>query len=132
MAFLIRWLIAFVLIAATWNPTPINYVRWARANWDSQLPLAVLGGVILGIGYLIYLRATVRSIGIAGMLIVVALFAALVWVLIDFGILETGNSVTNQWLAIILASIVLGVGLTWSIVRRKISGQVDMDDLEES
>lgn len=131
MAFLIRWLIAFALIAATWNPTQVNYLDWARANWETQLPLIVLGGVVLGIGYLIYLRATMRSIGIAGMLIVVALFGALVWVLIDFGILETGNSVTNQWLAILLSSIVFGVGLSWSLVRRRISGQVDIDDVDE-
>ena len=28
-------------------------------------------------------------------------------------------------------SIVLGIGLSWSIVRRNLSGQVDMDDVEE-
>lgn len=131
MAFLIRWLIAFVLLAVTWNPTPMNFTRWALENWETQMPMVALGAIVLIIGYIVYLRATMRSIGPFGMLLVVALFAAVVWVLIDMGVLETGNSVTNQWLAIVLASLVLGVGLTWSILRRKISGQVDIDDVED-
>jgi hypothetical protein len=39
--------------------------------------------------------------------------------------------VVNQWLSILLASLVLGIGLSWSILRRRISGQVDIDDVDE-
>ncbi|MCB1395478.1 MAG: hypothetical protein H6898_04435 [Rhodobacter sp.] len=131
MSFVIRWAIAFVLLAATWNPTPWNYVRWATENWQAQLPVTVLAGLILLVGYIIYLRATLRSIGPVGMALVAAVFAALVWVLVDWGILDVGNSALNQWLGILLASLVLGIGLSWSLVRRRISGQVDMDDVDE-
>jgi len=131
MSFLIRWLTAFVLLAVTWNPTEWNFSRWALQNWETQLPLAVLGGLVLVVVYLVYLRATLRSIGPIGMALVAAVFAALIWVLIDWGWLETGNSVINQWLGIILASLVLGIGLSWSIFRRRISGQVDIDDVDE-
>lgn len=131
MAVLIRWLIAFVLLAATWNPTDWNFSRWAAENWDTQMPLAVLGGLVLAVVYIVYLRATLRSIGPIGMALVAAVFGALIWVLIDWGWLETGNSVINQWLGIVLASLVLGIGLSWSILRRRISGQVDIDDVDE-
>jgi hypothetical protein len=131
MAVLIRWLIAFVLLAATWNPTDWNFSRWAAENWDTQMPLAVLGGLVLAVVYIVYLRATLRSIGPIGMALVAAVFGALIWVLIDWGWLQTGNSVTNQWLGIVLASLVLGIGLSWSILRRRISGQVDIDDVDE-
>ena len=47
----IRWLIAFVLLAATYNPTPYNWVRWSLTNYTEQLPLIVLSGLILLIGY---------------------------------------------------------------------------------
>tara|TARA_R110002073_G_scaffold87564_14_gene207918 strand:+ start:3566 stop:3964 length:399 start_codon:yes stop_codon:yes gene_type:complete len=131
MAVLIRWLIAFVLLAATWNPTDWNFSRWAVENWETQLPLAVLGALVLVVVYIVYLRATLRSIGPIGMALVAAVFGALIWVLIDWGWLETGNSVINQWLGIVLASLVLGIGLSWSILRRRISGQVDIDDVDE-
>lgn len=131
MSFLIRWLIAFVLLALTWNPTSYNYIVWAQTNAQAQLPLAVFVGLLLMIGYIIYLRATLRSIGPLGMVLVSAVFASLIWVLIDMGLLQTGNSVLNQWLGIVAASLVLGIGLSWSIFRRRISGQADVDDVDE-
>ncbi len=131
MTFLVRWLIALVLLTATWNPTPWNFVRWVADNGTENLPVSVLAGLILLIGYVIYLRATLRSIGPIGMALVAAVFLALLWVLYDWGILEAGNSVINQWLAILVSSLVLGIGLSWSIFRRRISGQADVDDVDQ-
>ena len=95
------------------------------------MPLMVLLGLLLFIGYVIYLRATLRSIGAFGMLLIVAVMAALVWVLIDWGLLNLSNREVTQWIGILSVSLVLGVGLSWSILRRKLSGQADVDDVDE-
>nr|WP_116598673.1 DUF6524 family protein [Primorskyibacter marinus] len=131
MGFVIRWAAAFALLAATFNPTPWNYVRWARAEFDAQLPLVVLLGLTLLVGYIIYLRATLRSIGGLGMTLVLALVAALFWVLYDYGILDLSNRDFTVWLGLLALSFVLGIGLSWSLVRRKLSGQADVDDVED-
>lgn len=131
MGFVIRWVAAFALLAATFNPTPWNYVRWARAEYSAQLPLVVLLGLILLVGYIIYLRATLRSIGGLGMTLVLALVAALLWVLYDYGILDLSNRDFTVWLGLLALSFVLGIGLSWSLVRRKLSGQADVDDVED-
>ncbi|MDA7425356.1 DUF6524 family protein [Thalassococcus lentus] len=131
MSFLLRWLFAFILLAATYNPTRFNFVRWATENADTQLPLTVLFGLVLLVGYIIYLRATLRSIGVFGMALVLALVGAILWVAFDFGWLDLSNPRLTTWIGIFALSIVLGIGLSWSIVRRKLSGQVDMDDVEE-
>ncbi len=131
MGILLRWLFAFVLLAVTFNPTPWNYIRWTRANWGDQTPMAVLLGVVLLIGYIIYLRATLRSIGGLGMALIAALVAALIWVLYDYGILRLDNRDMNTWLGLFALSVVLGIGLSWSIVRRRLSGQADVDDVDE-
>ena len=68
MGFLIRWAFAFLLLAATYNPTQWNFVRWAIGNYQNMLSVTVLVGLILAIGYIILLRATLRSIGMFGML----------------------------------------------------------------
>lgn len=128
---LTRTAVAFVLVALTFNPTQWNYVRWAEANWSDQMPLAILFGLILLVGFVIYLRATLRSIGAIGMGLVAAVIAALIWVFIDLGWLSLDSSTLNTWIGIIAISLVLGIGLSWSIIRRRISGQVDMDDIEE-
>lgn len=127
----LRWAFAFVLLVATFNPTEWNYVRWATDNYSSQTPLVLFFGLILAIGYIIYLRATLRSIGAFGMLLVAALVGSLVWVLQDLGLLSLENRSVQVWLGILALSIILGVGLSWSIIRKRLSGQVDMDDVEE-
>ena len=129
--FALRWLAAFVLLALTFNPTDFNYIRWATENSNSQLPLVILFGLLLFIGYVIYLRATFRSIGVFGILLVAGVFGALIWVLYDFGILSLDNRGFNVWLGIIVLSLVLGIGLSWSIVRRRLTGQADMDDVDD-
>ena len=88
-------------------------------------------GLVLLVGYIIYFRATLRSIGAFGMLLVAALVGSLAWVLYDFGILSLENRSAQVWLGIVAVSVVLGTGLSWSIIRRKLSGQYDMDDVEE-
>lgn len=131
MGFLLRWLMAFLLLAATFNPTRWNYIRWTQENFSDQMPMAVLLGLLLLVGYIIYLRATVRSIGVFGMGLVLAIVAALLWVLYDFGWLRLENRSLNLWLGIVALSLVLGIGLSWSHVRRLLSGQSDMDDVDE-
>lgn len=131
MGFLVRWAIAFFLIAATYNPTQWNYVQWAVANFSENLPLVTLFGLLLAVGYIIYLRAALRSIGVFGMGLVLAILAALAWVLYDLGWLDIRNAAFNLWLGNIAASLVLGIGLSWSHIRRAISGQSDMDDVSD-
>ncbi|TYB91020.1 DUF6524 family protein [Oceaniovalibus sp. ACAM 378] len=131
MGFIIRWLFAFVLLAATYNPTDWNYVRWARVNWETQMPMAVLLGLLLLIGYIVYLRATLRSIGGIGVVLIAALVGAVIWVLYDYGMLRLDNHELNTWLGLFALSLVLGVGLSWSLARRRLSGQADVDDIDE-
>ena len=131
MGYFLRWIFAFLLLALTFNPTDYNYVRWSMANYTTELPVTVLMGLLLLIGYIIYLRATLRSIGGFGMFLILAVVAALLWVLYDWGILTLENRALNTWLGVLALSFVLGIGLSWSLVRRQLTGQADMDDVDE-
>jgi len=131
MGFLIRWLFAFVLLVVTYNPTRWNYVEWTMANWQSKLSISVFLGLLIIIGYIIYLRATVRSIGLFGMFLVLSVFGTLIWVLYDQGWVNLTNPTVNTWAGIFALSVVLAIGLSWSIVRRRLSGQADVDDIDE-
>ncbi|MEP3199248.1 MAG: DUF6524 family protein [Lentilitoribacter sp.] len=131
MGFFWRWLCAFGLLAVTYNPTQYNYVRWILDFGRDNLSIAVLVGLFLLIGYIIYLRATLRSIGTFGMLLVLAVAGAMIWVLYDLGILRLDDPGLITWLALLALSLVLGIGLSWSHVRRYLSGQSDIDDVDE-
>jgi len=131
MGMFLRWLFAFVLLTLTYNPTDWNYVRWTVHNYQAHLSVVVLMGLLLTIGYIIYIRATLRSIGGFGMVLVMAVVASLLWVLYDFGLLQLDNQNVQVWLGILALSIVLGIGLSWSHVRRQLAGQSDVDDVDE-
>ena len=130
MGFLVRWLFAFGLLGATYNPTQWNFVRWSMANYQNMLSVTVLIGLVLLVGYIIYLRATLRSIGLFGMLLVLAVAGTLIWVLFDQGVINLSNPTVNTWLSNVVLSLVLAIGLSWSIVRRRLSGQADVDDVD--
>ena len=129
--FILRWLVAFGLLSATFNPTEWNYASWVQGNFSDQMPLAVLLGLLLFVGYIIYLRATLRSIGAFGMIMVMAIVGALLWVLYDYGLLTVTDTSEIVWLGLLTMSFVLGIGLSWSHVRRRLSGQADMDDVDD-
>lgn len=128
--FIKRWVIALVLVFATYNPTPWSYVTWVLRDLSAEMPYKALAGVVLFIAYVIFLRATWRSIGGFGIMLVVALFGALFWVLADLRLLDTGNRDLVTWLILTVAATILGIGVSWSHVRRRISGQADVDDVE--
>jgi hypothetical protein len=131
IGFLLRWLFALGLITATYNPTPYNFVVWAMTEGQDRLSITVLIGLVLLVGYIIYLRASLRSIGAFGMLLILALVGAILWVAYDYGFIDLQNRNLSVWIGIVALSLVLGIGLSWSIVRRKLSGQADVDDVEE-
>jgi hypothetical protein len=101
-----------------------------RSYGSMNISIAVLAGLVLLIGYIIYLRATLRSIGAFDMLLVLALVGAGLWVRDDLGVLRLDDPSFNVWLGLIALSFVLAIGLSWSIVRRALSGQADVDDVD--
>jgi len=98
MGILLRWLGAFVLLSATFNPSRWNYLAWVRGAWADQMPLALFLGLVLAVGYMVYGVATLRSIGPFGVVLVVAIAGSALWVLADWGWLSLANPSLNLWL----------------------------------
>jgi len=101
------------------------------ASGAENLFVAVRSVLVLSIGYIIYLPATLRSIGVFGMTLVLALVGAMFWVAYDLGWLSFENPTANTWTSLVALSIVLGIGLSWPLVRRRLSGQADVDDVDD-
>ena len=120
-----------VLVFATFNPTDYSYYRWVAGMDGGNLALKALAGVALLILYVIYLRATWRSIGPIGMTLATAFLGALIWVTIDLGLLNLEQPTIITWVLLFALATILAIGISWSHVRRRVSGQADMDDVDE-
>lgn len=130
--FITRWAIALALVIVTFNPTAYSYVGWLLADRPGDnLPLKALVGVVLLILYVIFLRSTWRSIGPLGLLLAALFFGTLLWVLIDYGWLDPTRATLMTWIALVVAATILAIGMSWSHIRRQMSGQADVDDVDE-
>lgn len=128
---LIRFLFACLLVLGSYNPSGYSYTHWVLNNLpDSIDAISAFVGIILIIGWVIYLRATWNSLGPIGLLLAMAFFGAFIWIMVDFGLLATDNQGVISWIILFITSAILAVGMSWSHIRRRMTGQVDTDAVD--
>lgn len=131
-SFAIRCAFAFVLVFASFNPTGYSYFHWVKNTLPSFTPYIALAGIALIIGWAIFIRATLRSLGPVGITLALLLQACLVWLFIDLGWFDWKDMNVMAWIGLLITSLILAIGMSWSHIRRRISGQVDTDDVDDN
>jgi hypothetical protein len=133
---LFRMLGALVLVYATFNPTGRSYFHWVvapligmGAPTGGSSALKFLTGVLLVIGWVVVLQATRRSIGLTGAFLALALCGGLIWLLVEQHVVSPTGSAAIAHIALVAIALVLGVGMSWSLVSRRLTGQVDTDQV---
>jgi len=127
-SFLLRLLFALVLVFMTYNPSGYSWVGWLMS--DVPMVYKVSVGVVLLIGWVIFLRATWNSLGAAGTVLAVAFFAVIIWLFVYWGFFALDDTTVIEWAVLSVLTGVLAIGMSWSHVRRKLSGQYDTDEIE--
>ena len=131
--YLIRLVAALALVFATYNPSEWSFFHWVHpAALDSAKAhvLMALAGIVLLIGWVIFLRATMRSLGVIGMILAVAFFGILIWAVLTYLPSLKENLEIMTWLFLIGLAGVLSVGISWSHIRRRMTGQIDVDETD--
>ena len=128
--FLRRVVFALALVLGTYNPTQYSFVSWTLAPDVEFGPVILIVGVILLIAWIIYLRATFMSLGWLGIVLGAALLGGFVWWFVDLGLLTINSANAMTWVVLVLIALILAIGMSWSHLRRKMTGQVDTDDLD--
>jgi H+/Cl- antiporter ClcA len=124
--FLARWVGALILVLGTYNPTPYCFLRWIAALPADQLPSKVLVGLLILIGFVIYIRATWEALGPLGVFLAIVLTTVVIWWLRSEGLLNTDpRQPALVWVILIAFATILAVGMSWAFWRRKIAGQVE-------
>ncbi len=129
--YLLRLLFALVLVFASYNPEGYSYYHWTLLQLPAITPAKALLGVVLVIGWVVYLRATLRSLGLIGLALAGAFFGTLIWLFVDLGWVSADTPRALAYLVLFLLSAVLSIGLSWSLIRRRLTGQVDVDEVDE-
>ncbi len=134
-SFGLRLLFTLALVALTFNPTGYSFVHWLQAAWLSTPKTlgpehAVAGIALLG-GWLIVVTATQRALGSLGLLVLAAFLAALVWWLFDVGWLKTSSAGALEWITLVCLAVFLAVGMSWSFIWRRMTGQYEVDEVHD-
>jgi hypothetical protein len=128
--FLWRLLFAVALVLLTFNPTGHSYYHLLVDGFPSVQPLEAIAGIVLLIGWIFFVRSTLAAMGVLGVSLMVALFAAIVWWVVSRGWLDLDNRSAMAWVVLLILGLVLGVGMSWSHIRRRISGQASVDRVD--
>lgn len=126
--FIVRIVFAVLLVFCIYNPSGYSYYDWLvsdQGHWTTKL----FGASILAFLLFIHVQATWRSMKLIGILLVLSVVASAGWVLWDFGLLDLGDPTVRSLCVLGAVAIVLGAGQSWSLVRYRLSGQVDSQNL---
>jgi hypothetical protein len=137
--FLARLAAAVLLVYATYNPEGVSYFHWvvqpragergAGAYLHGFTPLKAFAGLGLVAVWIVFLQATRRSLGVGGAVLVIALFGCTIWAMIYYGLLSPTSSKAIAHLVLIALALVLAIGVSWSHLTRKLTGQMDTDNV---
>ena len=127
------WRLAFslALVYLTFNPSGHSYYHWLAEGFPQVQPLEVIAGIVLLGLWIFFVRSTLLALGAVGVVLLIALFAAIVWWVVSHGWLDLGNHSAMAWIVLTILGIVLGFGMSWSHLRRRISGQASVDQVDD-
>lgn len=130
-SFFIRLSVAALLVFLSYNPAGLSYYHWAIIKIPSITPVMAFAGLILIIGWAVFIRATLRSLGFLGIALAIAFFATVFWMIIDWGIVAADNIQAVTYMIQTILCFIMAIGMSWSHLRRRMSGQVDADDVDQ-
>ncbi len=123
-----RIVIAAIVVFASYNPTGKSIYHWVVNNDNPTDAWVILGAIVAILANAALLIAAWKALGKIGTVIVIILFAALVYLSLQEGWVSTESNTSLQWLALILYSVFLGIGLSGAILWRRATGQVVTDE----
>ncbi len=123
----VRIVLALVLVLITFNPSGWSFYHWITAPPAGITAVKAFAGVLLLIGWLVCLRTAYVAIGLVGAVLLAILLATVVWMLIDYHIIDVAGRAAMVWIGLVIAGVVLGIGLSWSLIRTRATGQIEVD-----
>ena len=132
MSFVWRFLLALALVFATYNPSGLSAFEWVRNAFtgDGLDAIHYFVIVMLFIGWTILWVATWRALDTFGVVLGVVALGLLVWLLIDLGLLDPDSATGFTWIILVCIGALLGIGLSWSHIWRRLTGQFEVDDAD--
>jgi len=120
---IVRTLACFLLVFATWNPTGYSFLAWARYSpWATTPEIAVAGTVLLAC-HILFARIAWLSLGADGVVAATVIILAGMLTLYELDLIDPWQNAMLSYLLLSLFALLLAIGMTWSLLKRRIVGQ---------
>jgi len=127
LGLLTRLVGAIGVVLLTYNPTGYSFCQWVLRDLAHMTSVRAFAGALLLVGWVICIRAAFVSLGRIGLVLSALVLGTLVWVLTDYGFVDPDRPALLSWISLISIGVILGIGLSWSLLRARVTGQVEVD-----
>ena len=133
LGFLWRFTAALLLVFLTYNPSHQSAYHWVSSAIGASAfgPLHLLLVGVLLAGWAVFWIATWRALGTLGVTLAVVILGAIIWLFFDIGLLKSHSLSAVTWISLICLAAVLAVGVSWSHIWRRITGQINVEDVDD-
>jgi len=133
LSFVWRWVAAIVLVLVTFNPSGHSAYHWivSAIGGSTFGPLHLLLVGVLLAGWAVFWIATWRALDTLGVVLSAIILGAIIWLLVDLGLVATDSVSALTWIALFCLATILAIGVSWSHISRRITGQVNVEDIDD-
>ena len=128
-SFLLRFFVAITLVIASYNPSYHSYYHWMTESAGHLSIAHALLGVVLIIIWSVYIQATVRSLGTFGVFLAALFLISFTALILDWSYFPSIDNSVLIYLSEVIIAGILTIGLTWSHIRKYLTGQMDVSNV---
>ena len=129
MGFVVRWLMAFLLLAATYNPSGYSYFHWVMQDPPADRLFQGIVGSALMFCYFVFIDITRRSLHAFGLLTVTIMCSLVAVWLAREGWVDVDRRAHFDLLVLGTIATVLAIGLSYSHVHYRLGGVKQVEEV---
>lgn len=124
-------LMSLALAIGTWNPTEYHFINYITNTENILSGFNPFGILIMLALWLLAIKSIFQSLKLYGAILTVIIIGAFIWGLQEYKIINVSDFEQAGWAATIGMGILIWIGLTASILWKKLTGVYTTDMTDE-
>lgn len=122
--FLLRWLMSILVVFGIYNTRGLSlYHLWLGAEaGEVLLSVKVLYTLLIIVMLVTITRVTLHAVKLFGLVVVMAIVSAVIWVLSDYEFLTVDGEALTIYFAQIILATALALGMTLGNIQKQLAG----------
>ena len=129
LGILVRMLAVALLVSATYNPSGYSYYHWVHQGIADHWASKTVVGQLIVMAFIFCGFVSARSLGLLFSIPLILIIGTGVWLLSDWGVINLSEGLQRTLVFESALILLLGTGVSFSLIRYRLSGQLDSRSL---